>query len=115
MTDSTSTSRQTISPAYTKGQAKKINPEYVRLCKKRSVAKGKGDMATYRELGRVLAKMPSQVSHDPDYRRLKYVRYADDFLLGFVGPKREAEAIKDQSRGRSCAIISSWNCPRRRP
>src|SRR4051794_1394932 len=38
--------------------------------------------------------MPSQVSHDPDYRRLKYVRYADDFLLGFVGPKREAEAIK---------------------
>ena len=85
---------QTLIPAYTKGQAKKIDPEYARLCKKRSVAKGKGDMATYRELGRVLAKMPSQVSHDPDYRRLKYVRYADDFLLGFVGPKREAEAIK---------------------
>ncbi len=38
--------------------------------------------------------MPSQVSHDPVYRRLKYVRDADDFLLGFVGPKREAEAIK---------------------
>ena len=85
---------QTLIPAYTKGQAKKIDPEYARLCNKRSVAKGKGDMATYRELGRVLAKMPSQVSHDPDYRRLKYVRYADDFLLGFVGPKREAEAIK---------------------
>ncbi|MGZ3382072.1 MAG: reverse transcriptase domain-containing protein [Isosphaeraceae bacterium] len=86
---------QRICPVYTKGQAKKIDPEYVRLCKKRSVAKGKGDMTTYRELGRVLAKMPSQVSHDPDYRRLKYVRYADDFLLGFVGPKREAEEIKD--------------------
>ncbi len=85
---------QVICPAYTKGQAKKIDPEYVRLCKERSLAKGKGDLATYRELGRVLAKMPSQVSHDPVYRRLKYVRYADDFLLGFVGPKREAEAIK---------------------
>jgi group II intron reverse transcriptase/maturase len=85
---------QVVLPAYTKGQAKKIDPEYVRLCKKRSIAKGKEDMATYRELGRVLAKMPSQVSHDPAYRRLKYVRYADDFLLGFVGPKREAEAIK---------------------
>ena len=66
---------QRVCPVYTKGQAKKIDPEYVRLCKKRSVAKGKGDMTTYRELGRVLAKMPSQVSHDPDYRRLKYVRY----------------------------------------
>jgi hypothetical protein len=51
-------------------------------------------MATYRELGRVLAKMPTQVSHDPHFRRLKYVRYADDFLLGFIGPKSEAELIK---------------------
>ena len=31
---------------------------------------------------------------DPNYRRLKYVRYADDFLLGFIGPKSEAEEIK---------------------
>ena len=41
-------------------------------------------MATYRELGRVLAKMPTQVSHDPDYRRLRYVRYADDCAPGNV-------------------------------
>lgn len=27
---------------------------------------------------------------------LKYTRYADDHLLGFIGPKAEAEAIKDQ-------------------
>ena len=26
--------------------------------------------------------------------RLKYVRYADDTLLGFTGPKAEAEQIK---------------------
>jgi len=26
---------------------------------------------------------------DPKYRRLRYIRYADDFLLGFVGPKRD--------------------------
>jgi hypothetical protein len=36
------------------------------------------------------------MSDDPDYRRLNYVRYADDFLLGFIGPKSEAEAIKQQ-------------------
>jgi hypothetical protein len=31
---------------------------------------------------------------DPGYRRLHYVRYADDHLLGFTGPKAEAEQIK---------------------
>jgi len=33
---------------------------------------------------------------DPEYRRLRYCRYADDHVLGFTGPKAEAEAIKDQ-------------------
>ena len=28
------------------------------------------------------------------YRRLRYIRYADDHLLGFTGPKAEAEQIK---------------------
>ncbi len=43
-------------------------------------------------------KLPAVDIHDPDYRRLKYVRYADDFLLGFVGPKAAAEEIKHQLR-----------------
>jgi hypothetical protein len=38
--------------------------------------------------------LPSRDPHDPDYRRLKYVRYADDTLFGFIGPKAEAEEIK---------------------
>ena len=28
-----------------------------------------------------------------NWRRLTYVRYADDFLLGFIGPKKEAVEI----------------------
>jgi hypothetical protein len=35
---------------------------------------------------------------DPDYRRLRYIRYADDFLLGFAGPREEAEMIKERIR-----------------
>jgi hypothetical protein len=31
---------------------------------------------------------------DPRYRRLRYLRHADDHLLGFTGPKAEAEQIK---------------------
>ena len=33
---------------------------------------------------------------DPGYRRLRYCRYADDEILGFTGPKAEAEQIKDR-------------------
>jgi hypothetical protein len=33
---------------------------------------------------------------DPGYRRLRYCRYADDELLGFTGPKAEAEEIRDR-------------------
>jgi hypothetical protein len=40
--------------------------------------------------------MPSRDPGDPDYRRLRYCRYADDWLLGFTGPRREAEQIKDE-------------------
>jgi hypothetical protein len=31
--------------------------------------------------------LPSMDPDDPDFRRLKYVRYADDFLLALSGPK----------------------------
>ncbi len=31
---------------------------------------------------------------DPGYRRLRYIRYADDHILGFTGPKAAAEEIK---------------------
>lgn len=31
---------------------------------------------------------------DEDYRRIQYVRYADDFLIGVIGSKKECELIK---------------------
>lgn len=43
-----------------------------------------------------LRGMPSGDPHDPGYRRLRYVRYCDDTLLGFIGPKAEAEEIKQR-------------------
>jgi hypothetical protein len=39
---------------------------------------------------------PSKDPMDPGYRRLRYVRYADDELLGFTGPKAEAEEIREE-------------------
>ena len=31
---------------------------------------------------------------DENFRRIVYVRYADDFLIGVIGSKEEAESIK---------------------
>lgn len=33
---------------------------------------------------------------DNDFRRLQYVRYADDFIIGYIGSKNEAIEIKNQ-------------------
>jgi Type II intron maturase len=49
-----------------------------------------------RALRRQRRTLPSQDPNDPDYRRLRYVRYCDDWLLGFAGPRHEAEQIKSR-------------------
>ena len=46
------------------------------------------------QLFKQLQQLPSGDPHDPGYRRLRYVRYADDFVLGFIRPKVEAEQIR---------------------
>ena len=42
-----------------------------------------------------MQRLPSRDPYDPGYRRLRYVRYADDFVLGFIGPKVEAQQVKE--------------------
>lgn len=38
---------------------------------------------------------PSCDEMDSNYKRMKYVRYADDFLVGIIGNKKDAERIKE--------------------
>ncbi|MFB6215869.1 MAG: reverse transcriptase domain-containing protein, partial [Candidatus Aenigmatarchaeota archaeon] len=40
--------------------------------------------------------MPSVDPRDPNFRRLLYVRFADDWIIGFAGPWSEAIKIRDQ-------------------
>ena len=40
------------------------------------------------------AKYPNGEEMDADYRRMKYARYADDFLVGIIGSKQDAQQIK---------------------
>ena len=41
------------------------------------------------------AAFPSGDEMDGSYRRLKYIRYADDFILGVIGSKEDARRIKE--------------------
>jgi group II intron reverse transcriptase/maturase len=83
-----------LMPQYTRGEARKKNPEYLEVSNAILRARRRGDRAAVRELTKQRRSIPSGDLHDPGYRRLRYVRYADDQLLGFIGPKAEADEIK---------------------
>jgi group II intron reverse transcriptase/maturase len=86
----------TLIPAYTRGKRRQENPEYARLHTQIAAARRRKDREAVHRLAQERRKLPSKSPADPDFRRLRYLRYADDFLLGFIGPKKEAEAIRDR-------------------
>jgi len=85
-------------PKYTKGVKKGRNKEYERVRERYRRLSRKGKAEKAQTVKRQLHKLSSIDPDDPTYRRLKYVRYADDFLIGFTGSKSEAEEIKRQIR-----------------
>jgi hypothetical protein len=83
-------------PGYTRGRLRAYNSEYRKANWAIGQARKKGDRAQVRSLYKRLHSLPSQDPVDPDYRRLRYCRYADDILFGFAGPKVEAEEVKQR-------------------
>ena len=83
-------------PKYTQGVTRKRNPAYIRVKSGLAYARKCGRRAKARQLRGQLRRLPVGDPRDPGFRRLRYSRYADDHLLGFIGPKAEAEEIKDQ-------------------
>ncbi|NEW72674.1 maturase [Streptomyces rapamycinicus] len=89
---------QQLIPEYNVGKRRRPNPAYQWANSKIRTATRKGDKEKVRALRRERRSLPSLDPYDPGYRRLRYVRYCDDFLLGFAGPKAEAEEIKEKAR-----------------
>lgn len=83
-------------PAHTRGKRRKTNPPYAALTMAAYDARKKGDLAAARKLSQAAQQLPSRDPQDPHFRRLWYVRYADDTLLGLKGTKIEALEIKEQ-------------------
>jgi len=82
-------------PEYNRGNLRQPNKLYRCLVNKvyrrRKQEKTKEAASLSKELDAM--RLASQEVNDPSYRRLRYIRYADDFLLGFTGTKREAAEI----------------------
>jgi group II intron reverse transcriptase/maturase len=76
-----------LMPKYNRGKRREVNPAYQRIGYAIARAKRRGDRQALRHLRKQRRKLPSQDPQDPGYRRLHYVRYADDWLLGFSGTK----------------------------
>lgn len=83
-------------PEYTRGNRRARNPAYLELQNQLAKARRRGDRVSARTLCQRMVSLPSADPGDPAYRRLRYIRYADDHLLGFTGPKAEAEQIKQR-------------------
>jgi hypothetical protein len=81
-------------PRYTRGAARAPDSRYTGLKRQRDSARKRGDRVTARNMLRQMRALPSRDPMDPGFRRLRYLRYADDHILGFTGPKAEAEQIK---------------------
>ncbi len=83
-------------PRYTRGNRRRPNPVWQPLQEEAKKLRKFGKPDEANQVRRQMQQVPSLDPTDSDYRRLRYIRYADDWLLGFVGPRSEAEEIKGE-------------------
>ena len=73
------------------GTKRKINPEYSKISKKISKTSNPQEI---KEFIKERRKIQSTLANDPDYIKINYVRYADDWIIGVIGSKKLTEEIK---------------------
>ena len=97
---------------FNKGERRKDNPDYKKLCRQMIIINRelrelrqkfkegkplndarKEILRERREIQKKMRVINSRLHVDSKYRRLRYVRYADDFIIGVIGTRKEAESV----------------------
>lgn len=97
---------------FNKGERRKDNPDYKKLCRQMIIINRelrelrqkfkegkplndarKEILCERREIQKKMRVINSRLHVDSKYRRLRYVRYADDFIIGVIGTRKEAESV----------------------
>lgn len=84
----------------TKGKRRKPNPEWRKLIRKKEHLLSKGaslDSEEVKAITRQASNLPTVMVDDPDFCRIYYLRYADDWIIGVVGDKELARSIKEHA------------------
>jgi len=81
-----------------KGTRKQRNPTYQRLShqKSRLVKRGETKTQQFQHISQIMRTMPTLLVNDPGFIRIKYLRYADDWIIGVWGNHALAEQIKEE-------------------
>lgn len=91
---------------FDKGKKRRENPLHAKYSRKavrlRKQIRATEDAETKEKLMTLLKeaesdtrKVPALMDMDKDYKRLKYIRYADDFLIGVIGSKEDCKKMKE--------------------
>ncbi len=79
---------------FNRGDARRRSPLHRRLC--REMSKLTSGSKKWRHLRTQVRDVPSVDLMDENFRRLRYVRYADDFIIGVTGSHADAMLISFQ-------------------
>lgn len=77
-----------------KSPAPRANPKYTELVKSSRRAK-RNSIKEYKQIMHTLKKLPSKDQFDPFFKRLLYIRYADDFVVLIIASHKEVVALKN--------------------
>jgi len=89
---------------FDKGEKRAVRKEYSRLSDNRhrlivKISKSKeskkeGLLKELKEIDQLHRTMQRSEPMDSNFKRLQYIRYADDFIIGIIGSKEDARTIK---------------------